>query len=117
MGTLFSQLAASARAAHAHFFGQADLTLKVPGQSDVTVTAVLGNPKTETRREENKTIRVTVRECRFLSITDVRHDAVVVADGFNWAIDEIMDRQASHLTVKLQRMTAHQINRTNYRGK
>lgn len=116
MPSLFSTLARTARAAHAHFFGQTDVTLKTPGTSDATVTCILGNPRTETRREDNKTVRVTIRDCRFLTVTTVRHDALIVVDGFTWTIDEVVDRQASHLAVTLRRVTAYQVNRTQYRG-
>ncbi len=114
--TFFSQLAASARAAHSSFFGTKVL-LTEPGTTERSVPVVLGDEKIETRREDNRELRVSVRECRFTTLTSVRHDATVKIAGVLWSIDHFMDRQASGLTVQLRRSTVHTENRPSYRGK
>lgn len=115
--SLFNKLAAGARAAHNHFFGSDVYLTSQPGATPTLVDAVLGRETVETRREDNRDVRYLVRECRFLSITSVRHDAVVTIDGLLYSIDHIEGRQASGLTVKLQRTTVTESNRPQYRGK
>ncbi len=117
MASLFNRLASSARAAHGHFFAVL-VTVRQTGTQDRIEDAILGRVRIETRREDNRSIRVAIRNCRFTKLIDVRHDAVVVeSNGTQWSIDEIIDRQASQLTVTLRRTVAYQINRPTYRGK
>jgi hypothetical protein len=119
MGSIFNKLASTARAAHGHFFGT-QVTLRQPGSADSTVDVVLGKVRIETRREDNRSIRVAVRSCRFVNTLTVRHDALVVKPGttpVTWSIDEFIDHQASRLTVTLKRTVVHQVNRPSYRGK
>ncbi len=114
--TIFSNLAASARAAHRAMFGGRVL-LSEPGQPDRKVTVVLGNVTTEDRREDGRDLRVSVRECRFVTLAFVRHDAIVTIDNVQWSIDAELSRQASGLTVKLRRRSVSDVNRNGYRGK
>lgn len=117
--TLFRQLAAAARSAHAHYFGTTGTVTftAYPGAVAKKVTAILGRETVETRREDNRDVRYLVRECRFTTLDAVRHDAIVTVDGINYSIDHTADRQASGITVKLQRTTLTEANRPNYRGK
>lgn len=117
--SLFRTLAATARDAHHSFFGSTKaVTLTAyPGATPAAVPAVLGRETVETRREDNRDVRYLVRECRFTSLDAVRHDAIVAIGGLNYSIDHIDDRQASGITVKLQRTTLVDANRPNYRGK
>ncbi len=67
MPSVFSNLAAAARAAHQHFFGNdVSATVSEPGTSPRTLEIVLGREVVETRREDNRDVRYLVRECRFL---------------------------------------------------
>lgn len=117
MASIFNKLASTARAAHGHFFGS-KIILKQTGSADSQRDVVLGKVRIETRREDNRTIRVAVRNCRFVDSITVRHDAVIVEpDGTQWTIDEFINTQASQLTVTLRRTVANQINRPTYRGK
>lgn len=116
--TVFSKLASGARAAHAHFFGtKTGVTLTEAGSAARTVEVVLGTESIETRREDNRDVRYTVRECRFVTLSTVRHDAIVVIGTERWAIDQFKERQASGLTVILRRTQVTDANRPSYRGK
>ncbi len=88
-----------------------------PGLWAKQVSAVIGREIVETRREDNRDVRYLVRECRFTDLATVRHDAIVTIGTLNYSIDHIEDRQASGITVKLQRTTVTESNRPNYRGK
>ena len=114
--SIFSQMAAGARANHGHYFGDS-VTLAEPGSAARTVDAVLGAVQIETRPADGRELRIACRSCRFLGATSVRHDATVTIDGVIWSIDEFIDKQASRLTVKLKRTAAHEVARTGYRGK
>jgi hypothetical protein len=115
--TIFSDMAASARAAHAHFFS-GSVTLAEPGSAPRAVKAVLYKAKTETVVDQSgNQNRVTVRECRFTELTTVRHDATVTIGTETWIIDEVMTHEASGLYVRLKKMAQHQTTRTNYRGR
>ena len=114
--TIFSDLAASARSAHAAYFGST-VTLAEPGSDARTVPAVLGKVQVETRHEDGREVRVSVRQCRFTSLATVRHDAIVTISGTTWTIDQHGDRQGSGFTATLRRTVAHEVNRQGYRGK
>ena len=113
---MFSDLAAGARADHAAYFG-GTVTLAEPGSAARSVPAVLGKIQVETRHEDSREVRVSVRLCRFTSLTTVNHEAIVTINGANWSIDQLGERQGSGLTVTLRRTLAHEVNRTGYRGK
>lgn len=114
---LFSDLAASAKDAHAEYFA-VDVSVTDPGGSPATVSAVIGKARTETRiGDSGRRNRVTVRNCRFVTLTTIRHDAIVTAEGYSWSIDDILKRDASGLHVRLQRMAVNESSRPNYRGR
>ena len=115
--TIFSQLAATARAAHAHFFGGSVSLIAYPGAVATNVDAVLGTERIETRREDNRDVRYFVRECRFRDLTTIRHDAIITVGTLNYSIDHELARQGSGITVQLRRTTLVDANRPNYRGK
>jgi hypothetical protein len=113
----FSDMAAGARGAHAHYFAD-DVVLNEAGLAPQTVPAVVGKIRTETRTDEHgRQQRVSFRDVRFVTRLDVRHDATVTIDGVTWSIEEFTKRTASGLQVRLHRTQTHEISRTNYRGK
>ena len=118
--SIFRNMAATARTAHNHFFG-VTATLVEPGTSARQVPVVLGKVTIETRREDNREVRVAVRDCRFPTLAAVRHDAVVtigsLAGATQWTIDTVVDRQASGFAVILRRAQVHDVSRPTYRGK
>ncbi|QDV22923.1 hypothetical protein [Aureliella helgolandensis] len=117
MASRFRGMASSVRASHAHYFA-AQVTYHEPGDVSRTADAVLKKSKTESRTDDQGRInRVTLRECRFVTLTDIRHDAVITADGMQWSIDRVLEREASGLHVMLQRIQTNEINRPSYRGK
>lgn len=115
--SLFRDLAAGARSAHSHFFATS-VTLAEPGSSPRTVKAALYKSRTETSIDQHgNQNRVTVRNCRFIDLTTVRHDATVTIGSDTWIIDEVMTHEASGLYVKLKQITQRQTTRTGYRGR
>jgi hypothetical protein len=116
--SIFSDMAAGARENHAHYFGDDNIILLEPGQQPRTISAVLKKSRTETRTNEHgRENRVTVREARLIDMTEVRHDATLTINSEVWSIDQVLGRQASGLSVMLQRVTQHATNRQGYRGK
>ena len=115
--SLFQQLAASVYDAHAEYFA-VDVSVLQPGSTAQTVKAVLGKARTETRVGENgRRTRVTVRNCRFVTLSDVRHDSLVTIDGYSWVIEDVLRRDASGLHVRLERVAVNEAARPNYRGR
>lgn len=115
--SVFRNLASSARAAHAQFFGET-VTLTESGSAARSVDAVPGKVRIESRTDDSgRQQRVALRMLRFTSITDVRHDATVTIDGETWSIDQTIERTASGLQVQLMRVQTHNIARPNYRGR
>lgn len=115
--SLFRDMAAGARSAHAHFFATS-ITLAEPGSSPRNVKASLYKSKTETVIDQSgNQNRVTVRMCRFIDLTTVRHDATVTIGADTWIIDEVMTYEASGLYVKLKQIAQRQTTRTGYRGR
>ena len=120
--SIFRNLAASARAAHAHYFsaGSNATIVRSPGSAAQPVNVILGEETVDTRREGNSDVRYYVRECRFVALTSVRHDAVITittpGGDLRYSIDQFIDRQASGLTVKLKRCDVIDTNRSSYRS-
>jgi uncharacterized protein YraI len=115
--SIFKDMAATARAAHAYFFSSS-VTLAETGSAARSVPVVLYSARTETRVDEHgNQNRVTVRDCRFTSLTAVRHDATVTIGTEIWTIDEVITREASGLYVRLKKIVQHQTSRTSYRGR
>lgn len=114
--SIFKSLAAGARAAHGHYFGTSTgVTIQDPGGAVKTVQVVLGEEMVETRREGSSDVRYYIRECRFVTLTSVRHDAVITVGTNRYSIDQFLDRQASGLTVKIKRQAVIDTNRDRYR--
>ncbi len=114
--SIFSGAASIARTAHGYYFGRS-VTVTEPGKSPYDTKAVVGKETTETRVDGTKNERVSVRNCRFVSVETLRHDSIVTVDGNRYAIDTEIGRQAGGLTVQLRRIVAHEVARPNYRGK
>jgi hypothetical protein len=113
----FEAMAAASRSAHEVYFAR-DVKLDEPGQAQVITKAVVGKSRAITRVDDDgRRRREIVRMCRFTQRTSVRHDAFVTIDGEQWSINEVFDRVGSGLQVELQRIRAHQVSRTGYRGK
>lgn len=117
--SVFADLAASAREAHADLFGNSEevvVTLTVGSDAPVPVQAVLHKQRTVTREVDGDKRRVTVRQCRFPTLTTIHHTAIVTIGDQRWAIDEVGDCQASGLNVQLKQEVFHQRSRSGYRG-
>lgn len=117
MPSQFSSLASSARQAHSDVFGETTtVTITVGSAAPVSAAAVLHKVRTVTRKIGGDVIRVTVRTCRFPTLTSIDHTAIVTINGQRWAIDEVMDQQASGLNVQLIQQKTHSHGRNGYRG-
>lgn len=116
MPSIFAGLAESARAAHDHYFGE-QVSLAEPGTATRNERAVLGRTRAVTRETDQGQRRVTVRDCRFIGLSTLRHDAVVTIDGAEWSIEEITNRSASGIECVLSRFEAYEVARQGYRGK
>jgi hypothetical protein len=115
--SIFKDMAATARAAHAYFFSSS-VTLAETGSEPRSVQVVLYHARTETRIDEHgNQNRVTLRDCRFTELETVRHDATVTIGTEIWIIDEVITREASGLYVRLKKITQYQTSRTAYRGR
>ncbi len=114
MANVFAGLATAAKSAHDYYFAES-VSVNEPGTAVRNERAVAGKARTETRQNEYGEQRVTVRDCRFVALTTLRHDAVVTIAGEQWAIEEVTNRSASGLEVVLRRVEASELMRPNYR--
>lgn len=111
--SLFKNLASSARAAHDVYFGDTVELLESGVTSSPRV--VLGPEQVQTREIDGDEHRVRTRACRFVSLTSVRHDALVTIDGVTWQIESVGNRTASGLNCTLVHSQAHAVQRPGYR--
>lgn len=116
----FADMAASARDAHADIFGQtseaAVVTIAVGSAEPESISAVIHRQRTVTRKVSGDTIRVTVRDVRFPSLTSIDHTAIIMIGDVKWTVDEVRELQASGLIVQLLKQELHRRSRNGYRG-
>lgn len=111
--SLFGSLASSARATHDVYFGETVELIQAGATTNPRV--VLGPELEQTRAVDGDEQRVRTRDCRFVTLASVRHDAVVKIDGVSWHIESVGQRTASGLHCTLVHTQAHALQRPGYR--